>query len=54
MGRINSPFPSGVRHSIIMSDKATLTFDIFEPENPHPDGGMDSQCAFAVQNSQLT
>ncbi|KAK2191668.1 hypothetical protein NP493_48g04004 [Ridgeia piscesae] len=38
MGRINSPFPSGVRHSIIMSDKATLTFDIFEPENPHPDG----------------
>ena len=41
MGRINSPFPSGVRHSVIMSDKATLTFDIFEPENPHPDGGMN-------------
>ena len=40
MGRINSPFPNGVRHRIVMSDKATLTFDVFEPENPHPDGGM--------------
>lgn len=31
MGRVNSPFPLGDRHSIIMSDGATMTFDIFKP-----------------------
>ena len=31
MGRVNSPFPLGDRHSIIMNDGATMTFDIFKP-----------------------
>ncbi|XP_013395951.1 monoacylglycerol lipase ABHD2 isoform X1 [Lingula anatina] len=35
LGRIQSPFPRGQRHKIIMRDGATLTFDIFEPLKKH-------------------
>lgn len=31
MGRVKSPFPRGDRHAIVLSDGATVTFDIFEP-----------------------
>ncbi|CAL1533917.1 unnamed protein product [Lymnaea stagnalis] len=39
MGRVNMPVPNGVRHSKIMSDGATLTFDLHEPLVPHKTGG---------------
>ncbi|ELT95508.1 hypothetical protein CAPTEDRAFT_132362 [Capitella teleta] len=38
MGRINSPFPRGQRHSVLMPDGATSTFDVFEPTSEHPSG----------------
>ncbi|BFZ22202.1 hypothetical protein BsWGS_25241 [Bradybaena similaris] len=42
MGRVNIPAPNGIRHTKIMSDGATLTFDLHEPLVPHITG--ESYC----------
>ncbi|CAG5131218.1 unnamed protein product [Candidula unifasciata] len=42
MGRVNMPAPNGIRHTKIMSDGATLTFDLHEPLVPHVTG--ESYC----------
>ncbi|XP_059173587.1 monoacylglycerol lipase ABHD2-like [Physella acuta] len=39
MGRVNMPVPSGVRHTKVMADGVTLTFDLHEPLAPHKSGG---------------
>lgn len=44
MGRINSPFPRGERHSAKMPDGATMTFDIFQPHLPHKSDGDYTLC----------
>ena len=31
MGRVKVPQPKGERHSVVMRDGATMTFDIFKP-----------------------
>ncbi|KAK0050441.1 abhydrolase domain-containing protein 2 [Biomphalaria pfeifferi] len=35
MGRVNVPVPNGIRHSILLADGATLTFDLHKPKVPH-------------------
>ncbi|XP_070546964.1 monoacylglycerol lipase ABHD2-like [Ptychodera flava] len=35
LGRVQPPFLRGFRRSVMMSDGATCTFDVFEPEQPH-------------------
>ncbi|KAK6970187.1 hypothetical protein BgiMline_025818 [Biomphalaria glabrata] len=42
MGRVNVPVPNGIRHSILLVDGATLTFDLHKPKVPHKSG--ESYC----------
>uniref|UniRef100_A0A673IRS1 Abhydrolase domain containing 2b n=1 Tax=Sinocyclocheilus rhinocerous TaxID=307959 RepID=A0A673IRS1_9TELE len=38
MGRVKSPKPCGLRKYLPMSDEATATFDLFEPQSVHSTG----------------
>lgn len=38
MGRVVIPVPNGVRHSKVMQDGATMTFDLYEPFVAHKSG----------------
>ncbi|XP_062603861.1 monoacylglycerol lipase ABHD2-like [Saccostrea cucullata] len=39
LGRVQSPYPKGERCSVLMSDGATMTYDVFEPHKAHPSNG---------------
>ncbi|XP_071825900.1 monoacylglycerol lipase ABHD2-like [Apostichopus japonicus] len=43
-GRFHCPNPQGNRRSVVMSDGATQTFDVFEPHKPHASGGDITLC----------
>jgi len=40
MGRVNSPMPRGQRNFEVLSDGATMSYDVFEPTIKHDYQGL--------------